>query len=258
MWSFVGRLRLLFSSTSEGKREIPLGKIDPNPFHPRQESDPQKLQELADSIREIGVLQPVVVRKVGGRFQLVAGHRRVKASELIGRKTIPAIVRELSDADMLAVCYLENVGRQDLELLEEARSYERLWEEHKPLSLEEMARKIGKDPSEVLDKLSFLQLPLAIQQALVMGVVGKEHAKDLSELLTEHQELKKVREMFLVDLPAREIAEYVRMALKSVNGNSKRDLAALLIKEIRIALYEAGVPVEKSRGEASVALVHAD
>ncbi|MEL6338718.1 MAG: ParB/RepB/Spo0J family partition protein [Myxococcota bacterium] len=164
-----------------GLRTIAIEQIDPNPTQPRKQFDGDQLDELAASIREHGVLQPVVVRRAGERYQLVAGERRWRATAKAGLHEIPALVKELADDAALAVALVENVQRQDLDPIEEAEAYHRLVSEH-ALSHEELARIVGKSRATITNALRLLQLPAPVLARLATGELTAGHARAVMTL----------------------------------------------------------------------------
>jgi len=164
-----------------GVVEIPLDRIDPNPKQPRLEFDPDALSELAESIRVQGVLQPVLVRPAGDRFQLVAGERRFRASQKLGRATIPAIVRPIEDDELLEVALIENLQREDLNSIEEALGYQRLIDELH-YSHDKMSQRVGKSRSAITNALRLLALPAAVQAMVSRETLTAGHARALLAL----------------------------------------------------------------------------
>ncbi|NCO38225.1 MAG: stage 0 sporulation protein J [Armatimonadetes bacterium CG_4_10_14_3_um_filter_66_18] len=158
--------------------EIQLQSLVPNPFQPRQQFSQQELDELTDSIRTHGVLQPLVVRRVGDKYQCVVGERRVRAATAAGLTAVPAVVREFSDQEMLALAIVENAQRQDLSPLESAAAYKRLTEEF-GMTQQEVAAAIGKSRSAVANTLRLLDLPDPILEALAAGELTEGHARAL-------------------------------------------------------------------------------
>lgn len=158
---------------------IPVGSVVPNPHQPRLRFDETRLRELSDSIREHGVLQPIVVSPLSdGRFELIAGERRLQASKLAGLDDIPAIVRNADERQKLELAIIENVQRHDLDPVEEARAYARLADEF-GLTQEDIARRMGKSRSVVANLLRFLSLPVEMKRALSDGRISEGHAKVL-------------------------------------------------------------------------------
>jgi len=169
--------------------EIPLAEIRPSPFQPRKRFDDKKLDELAASIRAQGILSPVIVRQIPGGYELVAGERRLRAAERAGLERIPAVVREMSNAEMLEVALIENVQREDLNPIEEAEVYRRLIEEF-GLTQEEMAARVGKDRASVANALRLLKLPHPIREDLIEGAMSPGHGRALLGLEGRDLQLK--------------------------------------------------------------------
>lgn len=162
--------------------ELPVSAIVPNPKQPRQVFDEEALEELKVSIREVGLLQPIVVRPIGDeRYELVMGERRWRAAQAIGRETIPAIVRDTRDDDMLRDALLENIHRANLNPLEEAAAYQQLLEEF-GATHEELARRIGRSRPQISNTIRLLNLPAAVQRRVAAGVLSAGHARALLSL----------------------------------------------------------------------------
>jgi len=160
-------------------QEIPLDSIVPNPFQPREEFDEAGIASLADSIEQIGVLQPILVRPDGdGNFQLIAGERRWRASRQAGLEVIPAIVREVRDVSALEQAVVENLHRQDLNALEEAAAYQQLIDDF-GFTQEQLAQRVGKSRPSVTNTLRLLNLPPSIQGLLIDGRLAAAHARAL-------------------------------------------------------------------------------
>src|SRR5215470_963445 len=168
--------------TPETLREIDIDRILPNSHQPRKNFDEDALNELADSIREHGVVQPIVVRPLeDGFFQLIAGERRWRASQRAGLFRIPAVVRDAAENDVLELALIENLQREDLNPMEEAQAYERLISEF-GLTQEEVARRVGKNRATVANTLRLLRLPPEVQQWLRENRISTGHAKALLSL----------------------------------------------------------------------------
>jgi ParB family chromosome partitioning protein len=157
---------------------IPVDRIRTSPFQPRRTFSPEELRELVDSVREKGVLQPVLVRPTPEGYELVAGERRLRAAQAAGIETVPAVVRKLSDREALESTIVENVQRADLNAIELAEGYHRLAHEFS-LSQEEIARRVGKDRATVANHLRLLKLPAQVKLAVVEGKLSAGHARAL-------------------------------------------------------------------------------
>ncbi|MFB3154277.1 MAG: ParB/RepB/Spo0J family partition protein [Candidatus Acidiferrales bacterium] len=166
---------------TSGLSEIALDLIDTSPFQPRTHFDPQALEELARSMRSGGVVQPVIARRVGSRYELVAGERRLRAARLAGLQSIPTIVRPLSDQQALEISLLENLQREDLNPLEQARAFERLANEF-ALTQEEIAERTGKDRATIANLMRLLRLPKEVQELVEQGKLTAGHARALLKL----------------------------------------------------------------------------
>jgi ParB family transcriptional regulator, chromosome partitioning protein len=163
-------------------QEIPVGAIAPNPRQPREVFDEDRLEELAVSIKEVGLLQPVVVRAVGdGKFELIMGERRWRASQLAGFEEIPAIVRSTQDDEMLREALIENLQREQLNSLEEAAAYQQLLDDF-GATHEVLAKKVGRSRSHITNTLRLLNLPPNVQVRLAAGVISAGHARALLSL----------------------------------------------------------------------------
>lgn len=169
------------AEASGALREIPVGSISPNPWQPRQSFDDDALTELTASIEASGLLQPIIVRSVGARYELIAGERRWRAVQRLAWAKIPAIVRELDDRAALTLAMIENLQRDDLTSIDEAQGYHRLILEFK-LSQAEVARLVGKDRSTVSNILRLLKLPEDVQQMLQQREISEGHARALLAL----------------------------------------------------------------------------
>ena len=197
---------------SEGgrAREIPLDQIDPNPFQTRSQMNEEQLAELSASITANGVVQPVLVRPLlNGRFQLIAGERRWRASQLAGKATIPAILRQVSDEQAMEITIVENLQRADLNPMEQARAFERLSREFH-MTQEQMAVRTGKDRATVANFLRLLRLPTSVQTRVESGELSFGHARTL--LAFEHaEEIEKAAQRIgALSLSVRQTENYVQ------------------------------------------------
>ncbi|MBC8288483.1 MAG: ParB/RepB/Spo0J family partition protein [Nitrospinae bacterium] len=189
-------------------RELLIDEISPNRFQPRKYFDDDKLEELVTSIRENGVLQPVVVQKAETGYELVVGERRWRASKKAGLKKIPAMIREVSDAQALELAIIENIHRQDLNPIEEAEAYARLADEF-ALTQEMIAKKVGKSRATVANILRLLKLSRSIKADLISGKLSMGHARALLGLDNPGQMQALCREIFKQDLTVRQTENQV-------------------------------------------------
>lgn len=194
-------------------RDIPVEEIDRNPYQTRSRFDEIALHELAASIQSSGVMQPVVVRPVtGGRFQLIAGERRWLASQKAGKQTVPAIVREVSNEQALEMTIVENLQREDLGAMEQARAFERLSREF-ALTQEQIAQRTGKDRSVIANYIRLLKLPIEIQADIETDAISFGHAKVLLMLDSPESMLKVARRIVEEGISVRETEALVQSIL---------------------------------------------
>ena len=176
-------------------RELPVGSIKPNPFQPRREFDPEALSELAASIEASGLLQPVIVRSTGSGYELVAGERRWRAVQQLGWARIPAVVRDVDDRALLTLALIENLQRDDLSPMDEARGYDRLQSEFQ-VSQAEVARLVGRNRTTVANSLRLLTLPEDVQQLLDRKALSEGHGRALLAI-GDDAEISRVAAMVL-------------------------------------------------------------
>lgn len=166
--------------------DLSLADIMPNRFQPREIFDDEALTELAESIKQHGVIQPIIVRKIGDKYEIIAGERRYRASKLAGVKTIPALIRNIDDKEAAKVALLENLQRRDLSPIEEAKTYQTILKLDN-LTQEELAKNLGKSQSAVANKLRLLNLDEDVQTALLNNEISERHARSLLQLEQEDQ-----------------------------------------------------------------------
>jgi len=194
---------------TERVKELELDRIDPNPGQPRGGFDTEQLEELASSIKRHGVLQPVIVRREGERYQLVVGERRLRASKIAGKSTIPAIVRDVTDENSLKYALLENLQREDLNPIEEARGYNALKEEY-GLTDKNIAEILGKDRSTISNTLRLLKLPDMVIGLLEKGKLRAGHARALLSIEGEKAQIEWARRVAEEGISVREVEETTR------------------------------------------------
>src|SRR5579862_9336468 len=211
-------------------REIPLDRIDPNPFQTRSQMNEEQLAELAASIAANGVVQPVLVRPLAaGRFQLIAGERRWRASKQAGKQTIPAILRQVSDEQAMEITIVENLQRADLNPMEQARAFERLGREFK-LTQEQIAQRTGKDRASVSNFLRLLRLPTEVQSKVESGDLSFGHARTLLPLENPETILKAAQKVSALSMSVRQTESYVQGLInpeKKLKGEDKAKGPAL-------------------------------
>ena len=180
--------KILNESTAEQIVEIPLNELRANPYQPRKIFDEESLDELASSIKEHGVFQPIIVKKAIQGYEIIAGERRVKASIKAGLEKIPAIIKDFNDTEMMEIALLENLQRENLSAIEEANAYKKL-QETLNLSHEGLAKRLGKSRSHITNMLGLLSLPEKVQEAVQNNEISMAHARVLSKLVDKDQQI---------------------------------------------------------------------
>ncbi len=205
------------TSNSEGSRpsadsiyQIDLKLVDPNPHQPRLVFDDAALDELAASIRQHGILQPIIVTEQGeGRYQLIAGERRLRAAKLASLKTIPGIVRSFTDQQKLELALIENLQRQDLNPIETATAYRKLVDQFN-LTLDTIGKKVGKDTSTISNSMRLLNLPLEAKRAVASGQMTEGHGRTILTVLNPEKQLVLCRMIIANDWSVRQAEEFAR------------------------------------------------
>jgi ParB family chromosome partitioning protein len=219
-----------------GPAEIAIDQIDANPFQPRRTFSAEKLKELADSIRSSGVVQPVLLRRADGRYQLIAGERRWRAAREAGLTTIPAVVRDVGDRDALEWALTENLLREDLNPMEAAQGYATLQQKH-GLSHEEIAARLGLDRSTITNTLRLLRLPAEVQQMIAEGTVSAGHARALLGLDSAAAQLKMAESIVKQGLSVRQVEKLVALRVSRPAKKEARE-APRLDPNVRAAVLE--------------------
>jgi ParB family chromosome partitioning protein len=221
--------------------EIEISKIEANPFQPRTKFEEEALQELAQSIKELGIIQPVTVRKLGyDKYQLISGERRFRASQLAGLTQIPAYVRIANDQSMLEMALVENIQRAELDAIEVAISYQRLIEECK-LTQEEMSQRVGKKRSTISNYLRLLKLPAEIQNGIRSNQLSMGHARALVNIENPESQLELYRQILEETLSVRKTEELAKGKKESSSSSATSKAKAPLSvvdKRIRTNLID--------------------
>ena len=235
--------------------------IEPNPFQPRMSFDQDALEELADSIRTLGLIQPITVRRKGdGRYQIISGERRFRACRLAGMQMIPAYIRDTNDQGMLEMAIVENIQREDLDPIEVALSYQRLIEECN-LTQEQMAVRVGKKRASVTNYLRLLKLPAKIQHDLKVSLLSVGHAKVL--LGVEDTNLQEYLCDLVIkeDLSVRQLEDKIRKLAKAQdpkNEDTTQDLPEEYFKVLEIVgkYFENNISLKRSAGGKGSMTIH--
>jgi ParB family chromosome partitioning protein len=214
-------------------QQIPLGKLRPNPFQPRKSFRSEELQDLVSSIQERGVLQPVLVRKKGDHWELIAGERRYRACQRLGLVTIPAIEMAVADVESLELALVENLQRSDLDILEEAEGYKRLKDEF-GLTQEQIAQKVGKERATVANTLRLLTLPPEVRALVSSGRLSAGHARAVAALESPVEQKKLADRIASLELTVRDAERLVQ----SSKGSAKKNKGAGKSKDPNVAKLE--------------------
>ena len=209
-------------SSAPGKpfEEIDIQLLDTDQNQPRKNFDPEKLEELAQSIRTHGVMQPLLVSQNGGRYTIIAGERRYRASRLAGLATLPVIVKELSDKDILEISLIENIQREDLNAIEQAEALKTLMENYS-LTQDEIAKRVGKSRSAIANLTRLISLPAEIKQFVQKGVLSAGHARALLPLEDPKKITDAAHLLISREFSVRQTEEYVRKLLATPGFQSK-------------------------------------
>lgn len=218
------------AGTLAGKpQEAAVNEITANPYQPRRIFNEEKLQELAASIKEFGVVQPLVVRKKGQGYELVAGERRLRAAQQAGLLTVPVIVKEYDDAKMMEIALIENIQRHDLNPIEEAQGLRRLMSEFK-LTQEQAAEKVGRSRVAVTNILRLLNLPQAIQEYIIQGTLTMGQAKQLLGLPKEEQQLQVAKAIITDGWSSRTTEKVVQLLKEGKQLKAVREIIEAAVK----------------------------
>lgn len=244
--------------SSENIIEMKINSVEPNRNQPRKNFDDEKIDDLAESIKVHGVLQPIIVTKKGDYYQIIAGERRWRASKKAGLKTIPAIVRDYDDKKIREVALIENLQRQDLNAIETAKAIKELMEEHS-LTQEEISKTLGKSRSAIANTLRILNLDERVQELVASGKISEGHARTLASIPSPQKQYKLAMDIINLDLNVREAEERSKIvkeeSKKSSNKKKEVSKIEIIYKDIENRLKRAlGTkvsfkPVTKSKGK---------
>ncbi len=188
--------------------EVRLDELRSNPYQPRKHFDDEKLNELASSIKEFGVFEPIIVKRSIKGYEIVAGERRSLAAKRAGLTTIPAVIKDFTDDEMMSIALLENIQREDLNVIEEANAYKAMIDKMH-LTQEELASKVGKSRSHVTNILGILKLPTEVQSMVINGKISMGHARSLSKLSNEEQIYNLADQIVNNNLSVRDVEERI-------------------------------------------------
>lgn len=253
-----GLRALLEGSDVVGDAELmhlPVTRVRPNPYQPRQHFDEERLHELAASLKTQGLLQPVVVRPQDDGYELIAGERRWRAAQIAGLETIPALIKRASDEEVLGLALLENLQREDLNPLEEARAYQRLQVDFQ-LRQEDVARYVGKDRSSVANALRLLKLPPILQEDLEAGRLTMGHARALLALESEAEQLRLREQILAGELSVRETEARVRTQKQATPDGRAKPSHLLRIEEALQQRLGTPVAIRQGRKQGKIEITY--
>ncbi len=233
---------------------LPLSKIKPNKNQPRQSFEAEPLSELADSIKQNGVLQPIIVRKAGSTYEIVAGERRYQAAKIAGLKEIPALVRDVSDEDVFKLALIENLQRSDLNPIEEAQGFKKLIEQN-GLTQEALAKAVSKSRPAIANALRLLDLPHEVQQLMSEGKLTAGHARAILAVAGEDGRLRLAKKVVDENLSVRQTESLAPLFSGNNTVQPRREPQPKAYKraarELKLAL-ETNVKVKKVRGKNKI------
>ncbi len=212
--------KIMETVEDEEIKELPLNKLRVNPYQPRKTFNEEALKELAESIKEHGVFQPIIVKKSIKDYEIVAGERRFRASKLAGKETIPCIIRNFTDEQMMEIAVLENLQRENLNAVEEAMAYESLMK-NLNLTQEQVAKKVGKSRSYITNALGILTLPEQVKNLVKQGELSQSHARALSKLEDKSKILELTDRIISENLNVRQIEEETKQETKKTKQKQK-------------------------------------
>lgn len=210
------------NNSTDGLKKIPIDSISPNRMQPRSVFDEEKIRELADSIKEQGLIQPLIVAPTANsRYELIAGERRLRASRIAGLTEVPVVIKDVDDEARLSLAIIENIQREDLNPIEEARAYEELIEQFN-YTQEDVAKKVGRSRVSIANSLRLLNLPVIIQEDVVIGRYTAGHARAILTLTNLHEQLK-LREKIIKEMPTvRDVEKMVQFYGVGAKGKGRR------------------------------------
>lgn len=209
--------RVYETTNKEEIIEVAISELRPNPYQPRKIFDSEALSDLASSIKEHGVFQPIIVKKSIKGYEIIAGERRVRASKLAGLEKVPAIVRNLNDEQMMEIALLENLQRENLSAIEEAKAYKSMIE-NLHLTQEQLSVKVGKSRSHVTNILGLLRLPSEVQEMVVNKKISMGHARVLSKLESDEKIIEMAHDIVDKKIPVRNVEELSQNTEKKVKN----------------------------------------
>lgn len=243
------------SQNEDAIEKIPLQKLVVNPFQPRKKFDNEAIEELSQSIKEHGIIQPIVVRKKGKKYEIVVGERRFRAARLAGLEEIPAIVKEMTEEQMMEIAILENLQREDLTPIEEAEAYQSLIEKLN-FTQEDLAKRLGKSRPYITNHIRLLQLPEEVRQLVNEGVLSMGHGRTLLGLKNKRRIPEVANKVIKQSLNVRQLEELI----KQYNSDVSRETKEIEKKDIFVEAKETqlreyfgtNVQIRKSKNKGKI------
>lgn len=258
-------VRWFGGSPSDQVLQVNIGDIKPNPYQPRKTFTEERIHELCESIKEVGIIQPLVVRKMGNGYELVAGERRLRAAKAAGLLAVPVVVKQYTDQEVAQATLVENIQREDLNVLEEAKAYDQLLVDFR-LTQEELAKRMGFSQSTIANKRRLLKLSDEVQELLLAGKLNERQARALLRLDSHDAQIVIARQVVEEDLTVKQVEDAVERFL---NGESMEDAVAaastkpirkLLVRDVRIfvnsvrqaihLMKQSGVPAQVQENDS--------
>lgn len=242
--------------------DIPLTQIRPNPYQPRKTFDEEAIKELAESIRQHGVIQPIIVRSAVKGYEIIAGERRYRASQLVGNATIPAVVRDFSDQQVMEIALIENLQREDLNAIELAQAYQSIMDKFR-LTQEELSLRVGKSRSHIANFLRLLTLPSEVKEHVSRGTLSMGHARALAGLKDEKKLKELARQTIENEWSVRELEDAIQqlgrknVAVKKPQAKAKkRDPYIEQIEESLRERFKTTVRIRHQKDKGRIELLY--
>ena len=229
-------------------------EVQPNPFQPRKSFADEQLQELVDSIREKGILQPLIVRPKGDRYELIAGERRWRAAQKAGIKEVPILIKDVSETEMLELSLIENIQREDLNPIEAAEAFKRLMDQFH-LTQEEVSKKVGKDRTTIANTIRLLKLPPEVKQSLAEGKISMGHARAFLSLDGVDKQKALLKRLLLNGLSVRQIENLAKRLRAKSHSLPRKPMPewGSLVEELQRALgTKVKIVGQKKRGKIEI------
>lgn len=235
-------------------QNINLTELRPNPYQPRKTFDKEAIEELKESIQQHGILQPLIVRKSIKGYEIVVGERRFRAAQEAKLKTVPAVVKELTEDQMMEIALIENIQREDLNPLEEAKAYQKLME-HLQVTQEELSKKLGKSRPYIANHIRLLQLPQIVQQYLSEGRLSMGHARALLGLKDKNKLTSLLQKVLKEKMSVRQLEEWIQRSNENVSRETPKQKLSPFLKDresVLKAYFGTKVQIKKGKNKGKI------